>query len=81
MLNQPKITPSSDKEWRNYYENRARTLRKENAALLHQRDALAEALTKLIRFTEELCEDVGVSKHYPSLDAARSALAAVEGEK
>lgn len=32
------------------------------------------ALQGLLKFTEELCEDIKVSKHYPSMDKARAAL-------
>jgi hypothetical protein len=40
---------------------------------------LHEALKSLLRFNEELCADIGVSKHYPSAERARRALAKAEG--
>jgi hypothetical protein len=36
--------------------------------------ALEEALTDLLRFTDQLCEDIKVSKDYPSSKAARRVL-------
>ncbi len=36
--------------------------------------ALVEALKGLLKFTDELCEDVHVSLHYPSAEKARAAL-------
>lgn len=38
--------------------------------------ALVEALESLLNFTDALCEDVRVSKHYKSSDEARAILAA-----
>ena len=40
--------------------------------------ALRKALAALLKFNEELCEDVGVSKYYPSADRARKLLAEEE---
>lgn len=37
-------------------------------------DKMGEALERLLKFNEELCEDVGVSTHYPSADFGREAL-------
>ncbi len=39
-----------------------------------------EALDSLLKFCDELCEDLRVSKHYPSMDKARAALAKLRGE-
>ncbi len=38
-------------------------------------EALREALAALLKFNKELCEDVGVSTHYPSADKAHKLLA------
>ena len=38
-------------------------------------DDLVKALRDLLRFNEDLCADIGVSKHYPSAERARAALA------
>ena len=38
-----------------------------------------EAVERLLKFNEELCDDVGVSKHYPSADFARKVLAKMDG--
>jgi hypothetical protein len=35
---------------------------------------LRNALEKLLKFTTELCEDVGISAHYPSIEKAREVL-------
>lgn len=43
-------------------------------------DGLVVALQALLHFNEELCTDVGVSKHYPSAEQARAALAKAKGE-
>ena len=40
---------------------------------------LVEACKRLLKFNEDLCEDVGVSKNYPSADFARKTLAKAEG--
>lgn len=39
---------------------------------------LIEALRRLLTFNEELCQDVGVSHHYPSAVVARALIAQVE---
>lgn len=36
---------------------------------------LLEACKRLLKFNEELCEDMKVSKHYPSADFARRVIA------
>lgn len=41
---------------------------------------MREALEKLKIFSEQLCEDVRVSKHQPSIERAQLALAAYESE-
>lgn len=48
---------------------------------VNNHDALVEALERLLRFNEELCADVGVSKHYPSAEMARAVLARTSGER
>lgn len=40
---------------------------------------LLEACERLLTFNEELCADVGVSKHYPSADNARRVIAKARG--
>ena len=37
-------------------------------------EQLKKALAALLKFSEELCEDINVSKHYPSMDRARAIL-------
>ena len=37
------------------------------------------ALKRLLQFNEELCADVGVSKHYPSAENARAVISKAEG--
>ena len=37
-------------------------------------DGLCESLKALLIFNKELCEDIGVSTHYPSAEKARRAL-------
>ncbi len=37
-------------------------------------ERLRSALEGLLQFNEELCADIGVSKHYPSAEKARAAL-------
>ena len=44
------------------------------------RDELLEACRRLLKFNEELCQDVGVSTHYPSADFARAAIAKAEAK-
>lgn len=39
---------------------------------------LLAALKGLLRFNEELCADINVSKHYPSAEKARAAIARAE---
>lgn len=46
-----------------------------NARLLAAAPELLEACRALLAFNEELCADVGVSKHYPSAERARKAIA------
>lgn len=53
----------------------------ENAALLAAAPDLLEACIALLRFNEELCQDVGVSTHYPSADRARAAIGKATGER
>lgn len=36
-----------------------------------------EALERLVRFATELCQDVNVSAHQPSIERAQAALAAI----
>lgn len=48
--------------------------------MIASRAALLEALERLVRFSEELCADVNVSSHYPSIDRARAAIHAAKGE-
>ena len=46
-----------------------------NARLIAAAPDLYEACVALLRFNEELCADIGVSKHYPSAEKARRAIA------
>lgn len=41
---------------------------------------LLEAVKRLLKFNEELCQDVNVSTNYPSADFARAAIAEAEAE-
>jgi hypothetical protein len=41
-------------------------------------DRLLAALKRLLQFNEELCADINMSKHYPSAEEARAAIAAAE---
>ena len=50
MLNQPKILPSSDADWKAYYERRCRIAEKREKAL---RDAIDAALSFLCEHTNE----------------------------
>ena len=50
-----------------------------NARLIAAAPDLLEACKRLLKFNAELCEDVGVSTHYPSADFARKAIEAAEG--
>lgn len=56
-------------------------MRKANARLIAAAQDLLEACRRLLQFNEELCEDVNVSKHYPSADFARAAIAKATGEQ
>jgi hypothetical protein len=40
---------------------------------------LLEACKRLLVFNEQLCQDTGVSTHYPSADFARAIIAKAEG--
>lgn len=42
-------------------------------------ERVREACAGLLRFNEDLCADVGVSKHYPSAEKGRVALATLDG--
>lgn len=44
------------------------------------RDQLLTACKRLLKFTDELCDDVDVSKHYPSAEFARKAIAQAESD-
>mgnify|MGYP001595888177 CR=1 FL=1 len=44
------------------------------AFLKKQSEALAGVLEDLLKFNEELCEEIHISKHYPSADKARKVL-------
>lgn len=48
----------------------------ERDELKDENQRLRESLAALLKFNKELCEDVGVSAHYPSADKARRLLAA-----
>jgi hypothetical protein len=50
-----------------------------NARLIAAAPDLLDACERLLKFNENLCEDVGVSKHYPSADNARRLIARVRG--
>lgn len=49
------------------------------ARLIAAAPDLYEACAALLKFNEDLCADVGVSKHYPSAEKARVALAKAHG--
>ena len=49
-----------------------------DAMLIAAAPDMLTALKALLQFNEELCEDVGVSKHYPSAEKARAAIAKAE---
>jgi hypothetical protein len=51
----------------------------ECSAIRASHNRLLDALKALLRFNEELCADINVSKHYPSAEKARAAIAAAEG--
>ena len=66
---------------RDYYEKRCLELGRIVAACVREQSTVEkklegtkEALAKLVKFTEELCEDIKVSKHYHALDYARNYL-------
>lgn len=46
--------------------------------LIHELIQCVEALEKLDAFTNQLCEELPISKHYPSIEGATKALAALE---
>jgi hypothetical protein len=47
------------------------------AELMLDLGTLIHVCERLLKFNEELCQDVGVSVHYPSASVARHAIAAV----
>jgi hypothetical protein len=49
-----------------------------NARLMAAAPELLEACRRLLKFNEELSEEVGVSAHYPSSEFARKAIAKAE---
>lgn len=51
-----------------------------NARLIAAAPSLLEACRRLLTFNEELCTDVGISRHYPSAEMAREAIAKATGE-
>lgn len=51
-----------------------------NAHLIAAAPDLLAACEALLKFNEELCQDVNVSTHYPSAEKARNALAKARGE-
>lgn len=70
---------ATKQEGRNELADAARNISKTayNAGLREaekQVKILLEALEKLVTFTEQLCEDINISKHYPSLERANRAL-------
>jgi hypothetical protein len=48
------------------------------ANLIASHDRLLEAAKGLLQFNEELCAEINVSKHYPSAEKARIAIAEAE---
>jgi hypothetical protein len=53
-------------------------------AAVRLRESHAELLAAakgLLRFNEELCADINVSKHYPSAEKARAAIAKAEASE
>lgn len=50
----------------------------ERDKLKDENQRLCKSLAALLKFNKELCEDVGVSTHYPSADKARRLLATTE---
>lgn len=50
-----------------------------NAHLIAAAPELLEACRRLLKFNEELCQDVNVSTHYPSAEFAHAAIAKAEG--
>lgn len=66
---------------RDDYEKRCLSLGSTVAACTREQSGIEkrlnhaiESLQKLVRFTEELCEDIKVSKHYHALEYARNFL-------
>ncbi len=51
---------------------------RDNARLIAAAPELLNACKALLKFNEELAADLNISKHYPSADAARSAIAKAE---
>jgi hypothetical protein len=50
-----------------------------NARLISAAPDLLDSCEALLRFNEELCEDVSVSTHYPGAERARAAIAKATG--
>lgn len=50
-----------------------------DARLISAAPDLLEACRALVRFNQELCADLGVSRHYPSAELARRAIAKASG--
>jgi hypothetical protein len=48
------------------------------AAIRESHDRLLTALKGLLKFTDELCANINISKHYPSAERARIAIATAE---
>lgn len=55
----------------------AKTWQGKAAEALVDIGSLIHACERLLKFNEELCQDVGVSTHYPSADEARRTIATV----
>ena len=54
--------------------------RENDARLISAAPDLLDACKALLKFNEELCQDVNVSIHYPSAEKARQAIAKAEGK-